>query len=41
MTFEEFAPAHLPWRGKLVDVYFTAFPGITSYDWVPHLPPSP
>jgi hypothetical protein len=30
----------LPWMEHLVDVYFTAFPGITSYDWVPHLPPS-
>jgi hypothetical protein len=34
MTFEE-------WLDQLVDVFFTAFPGITSYDWVPHLPPSP
>ena len=41
MTFEEFASAHLPWPDKLMDVYFIAFPGITSYDWVPHLPPSP
>jgi hypothetical protein len=31
----------VPWMDHLVDVYFTAFPGITSYDWVPHLPPSP
>jgi hypothetical protein len=31
----------LPWLDHLVDVYFTAFPGITSYDWVPQLPLGP
>jgi hypothetical protein len=30
----------VPWMEHLVDVYFTALPGITSYDWVPHLPQS-
>jgi len=31
----------VPWLGDLADMFFIAFPGITSYDWVPHLPPSP